>query len=102
MGIQKSILHKDVWWEGLSTSHCHFVTTFFIFGRLCGFFRQQLSRSSHISYVSPNFPGLLGISGLPPSKMCHRTILSPRLLNGILLVKTSVATIPKANTSAGI
>ena len=83
-----------------STNFCHLLTTSSIVGRFLGLCCQQLSKSFHISSVSPTARAFSGISGRPPREIRSTTASFFCSSNGILPVNTSTANIPKANTSA--
>ena len=84
------------------TNFSHLLTTSSIVGRFFGSCRQQPSRRFQISAVRPIAWAFPGISGLPPCEMRSATSSFSCPSNGILPVKTSTASIAKANTSSAL
>ena len=81
------------------TNFRHITTTSSIAGLFLGSSCQHVSRSFHISYVSPISRALPGISGLAPRRIRSNTVPFFCSSNGFLPVKTSTATIAKEYTS---
>ena len=83
------------------TNFRHILTTSSIAGLLLGSSCQHVSRSFHISHVSPNSRAPFGFSGLAPRRIRCTTVPFFCSSNGFLPVKTSTATIAKEYTSPG-
>ena len=85
----------------LAIDLCHPLATSPTPGRFFGVCCQQLSRIPHNSSVSPTSRAFTGFAGLPPCDMRSTTASFFCSSNGILPVNTSIASIAKANMSAG-
>lgn len=78
------------------------MTTSSIVGRTMGFESQHLRSNPHISVVRPTSSAFGGNSGLSPLKIRVTAPGLPNSENGTFPVKTSLANIANAKTSAGL